>query len=139
MKREVTNAFGKVFLTMEYEADNNLTYNNWQGYQTVESIMKGANIGLELMAQTRCPYLLNDNTHITGPWDHAVAWIAQDWTPRAMALGLTHFAHVVSPASFAALSAEALATSVGGSFQMRIFGSVPAARQWLCEAQQAVN
>jgi hypothetical protein len=139
MKKEVTNAFGKVFLTMEYEADNHLTYNNWQGYQTVESIMKGANIGLELLAQTRCPYLLNDNTNISGPWDHAVAWIAQDWTPRAIALGLTHFAHVVSPASFAALSAEALATSVGSSFQMRIFGSVPAARQWLREAQQAAK
>ena len=139
MKREVANAFGKVFLTMEYEPHNGLTYNNWQGYQTVESIRKGANVGLELMAQTRCPYLLNDNTHITGPWDHAVAWIAQDWTPRAMALGLTHFAHVVSPASFAALSAEAMVTSIGTSFQMRIFGSVPAARQWLRAAQQAAD
>lgn len=139
MKREATNAFGKVFLTMEYEADNNLLYNNWLGYQTVDSIMKGANTALELMAQTRCPYLLNDNTNITGPWGHAVAWIAEDWTPRAIAVGLTHFAHVVSPESFAALSAETMAASVGDSFRMRIFGSVPAARQWLREAQQAAG
>ncbi len=136
MKKEVTNAFGKVFLTIEYEADNNLLYNNWLGYQTADSIMKGANTTLELMTQTRCPYLLNDNTNITGPWDHAVAWIAEDWTPRAIAVGLTHFAHVVSPESFAALSAEAMAASVGDSFRMRIFGSVQDARQWLYSMQR---
>lgn len=131
MKREVANAFGKVFLTIEYEPANKLTYNTWQGYLTLDSIMRGANIGLELLAETRCPYLLNDNTHVTGPWDHAVEWIATDWTPRAIALGLTHFAHVVDAKSFAALSAEALVSGVAGLFEMRIFGDVATARAWL--------
>ena len=136
MKREIANAFGKVFLTIEYEPQNSLTSNTWRGYLTLESIMKGANLGLELLAETRCPYLLNDNTHVTGPWDHAVAWIAQDWTPRAIALGLTHFAHVVDAKSFAALSAEAMETSVAGLFTMRIFDRVEDARQWLRAAQR---
>jgi len=137
MTREVANAFGKVFLTMTYEPQNNLTFNVWQGYLTLESIMNGSNVGIDFIAQTRCPYLLNDNTHVSGPWDHAVAWIAQDWTPRAIARGLRYFAHVVSPESFAALSAEALVSGVGDKFEMRIFGNIEAARQWLRTCQQA--
>ncbi|RYY19796.1 MAG: hypothetical protein EOO36_04970 [Cytophagaceae bacterium] len=98
--------------------------------------MKGANLGLEFLAQTKCAHLLNDNTHVTGPWDHAVTWIAEDWTPRAIALGLAHFAHVVDAKSFAALSAEALVSGVAGLFEMRIFGDVAPARHWLKTARK---
>ena len=137
MTREVANAFGKVFLTMTYEPEHSLTYNVWRGYLTLESIMAGSNVGIEFLAQTKCPYMLNDNTYVSGPWDHAVAWIAQDWTPRAIAHGLRYFAHVVSPASFAALSAEALVSSIGDQFELRIFGSLDEARHWLRTCQQA--
>lgn len=136
MKKDLTNAFGKTFLTIEFDKQNNFFYNNWQGYQSLDGVMQGANAYLEHMAKRPCPWLLNDNTNVTGPWDHAVEWIAQDWTPRAIAQGLTHFAHVVSPESFAALSAEAMSASVGTSFYMRIFGSVNDAREWLAEAQR---
>jgi hypothetical protein len=139
MTREVANAFGKVFLTMTYEPQHHLTYNVWHGYLTLESIMNGSNVGIEFLAQTRCPYLLNDNTLVTGPWNHAVAWIAQDWTPRAIAQGLRYFAHVVSPESFAALSAEALVSSVGDQFELRIFDNIVAARQWLRTCQPAAR
>ena len=137
MKREVANAFGKVFLTMTHEPANGLTYNSWHGYLTLDSIMSGANVGIDFLGETSCPCLLNDNTQVSGPWDHAVAWIAQDWTPRAIARGLRYFAHVVSPASFAALSASALVSSIGDQFEMRIFADTEAARQWLRECQQA--
>lgn len=136
MKRELANAFGKVFLTMEYEPTSQLIYNRWQGYLTLENVKSGANTGLELLVETRCPHLLNDNTAVTGPWDHAVAWIAQDWTPRAIAAGLTHFAHVVDAKSFAALSAEAMSSGVAGLFEMRIFGDAEAARKWLGSARK---
>lgn len=137
MKIEVKNVFGKVIFTAEYETADQLVHNEWFGYQTREGIITAANAGLEVIARHRCPHLLNDNTAVLGPWDHAVDWIAQDWTPRAIAAGLTHFAHVVSPESFAALSAEAMASGVAGSFEMRIFGGVPEARAWLRQAQQA--
>ncbi|WP_151086887.1 STAS/SEC14 domain-containing protein [Hymenobacter baengnokdamensis] len=139
MKKDLHNIFGKVSLSIEYDRANHLIYNDWQGYQTLESIILGANAYLDELVRYKCPYLLNDNTNLMGPWDHAVTWIAEDWTPRAIALGLTHFAHVVSSESFAALSAEAMFTSIGTSFQMRIFGSRTQARQWLRDAQQAAK
>lgn len=131
MKREISNAFGKIFLTVEYDAAHGLVYNNWMGYQTLESIILGANACLEVLGHFKCPYLLNDNRLVVGPWDHATDWIASDWTPRAIAAGLTHFAHVVSPESFAALSAEAMSAKTSGSFHMRIFGDFGEAREWL--------
>lgn len=131
MRSEVANAFGKVFLTVEYEPANRLIHNRWQGYLTLDNVKRGANEGLSLIADYSCAHLLNDNTAVTGPWDHAVAWIAEDWTPRAIAAGLTHFAHVVDAKSFAALSAEAMSLGIAGLFEMRIFGDVEAARAWL--------
>ncbi|MCB2408893.1 STAS/SEC14 domain-containing protein [Hymenobacter lucidus] len=137
MKKEISNAFGKVYLTIEYNAEKHLVYNNWIGYQTHAGIVTGANACLEVLQQAGCPYLLNDNTLVVGPWDHAVEWIATAWTPRAIAGGLTHFAHVVSPESLAALSAQTMHTSIGTYFQMKTFGNADEAQAWLRAARQA--
>lgn len=136
MPTELTNGFGKVYLTIAYDTANQWVYNNWIGYQTHPGIVAGANACLPLLQEHACPYLLNDNRQVTGPWDHAVEWIITDWAPRALALGLTHFAHVVSPESLAALSAEAMHTGIGGRLQMRMFGLMEEAQAWLREAQQ---
>lgn len=137
MKKEISNAFGKVFLTIEYMGKANCVHNNWLGYQTLDSIVLGANRCIDEISNSNCAYLLNDNRLVVGPWDHATDWIANDWTPRAMQAGLTHFAHVVSPESFAALSAEMMSTKIGDAFHMRIFGDFEEAKNWLAAAQQA--
>lgn len=137
MKKEISNVFGKIFLTIEYLDRVNIIHNNWLGYQTLESIIAGANVCQEEISRNRCPYLLNDNRLVVGPWDHATDWIANDWTPRAIEAGLKFFAHVVSPESFAALSAETMHTKVGDSFQMKIFGDFDEAKSWLQAAQSA--
>lgn len=135
MKRDVKNVFGNVCLTVEYDQQLGLVYNNWLGYQTLDSIMTGANACLDILTQHNCPLLLNDNRFVRGPWDHATDWIANDWTPRAIAAGLTHFAHVVSPESFAAYSAEMMYVKISGSFHMRTFGEIGAANEWLAAAR----
>lgn len=137
MKKEISNAFGRIFLTVEHQEHNHLIHNNWLGYQTHESIVLGANICLEVMQVYNCPFLLNDNRLVVGPWDHATDWIANDWTPRAVEAGLTHFAHVVSPESFAALSAQMMEEKINGSFRMRIFGDFDEAKWWLKQVPQA--
>lgn len=139
MKREISNAFGKIFLTVEYDTARHLVHNNWLGYQTLESVILGANACLEMVERFRCPFLLNDNRLVVGPWNHATDWIANDWSPRAVALGLSHFALVVSQESLAALSAETMAEKVSGSFHMRIFGEFDQAREWLAAARHAAT
>lgn len=135
MTTELTNGFGKVYLTIEYDKANGWLYNNWVGYQTYIGIVAGADACLHPLRENRCSYLLNDNRQVVGPWDHAVAWIVSDWAPRAVAQGLTYFANVVSPESMAATSAEAMHLGLGGRLQMRTFGSIDEARAWLRAAQ----
>ncbi len=95
--------------------------------------MQGANACLEVIQRYKCRCLLNDNRLVTGPWNHATDWIARDWTPRAIAMGLTHFAHVVSPESLARLSAEEMHVKISNNFQMQIFYDYEAAKEWLLQ------
>ena len=137
MPTELVNGFGKIYLTIDYDAANNWVYNNWIGTQTYVGVIAGADACLPPLRENSCAYLLNDNRQVIGPWDHAVQWIATDWAPRAASQGLTHFANVVSPEAMAALSAEAMYLGIGERLQIRMFGDIDAARAWLHAAQQA--
>ncbi|WP_192823623.1 STAS/SEC14 domain-containing protein [Rufibacter sp. LB8] len=130
MKKELKNALGRTYLSIEYDAQTHTVTNNWVGYQTFESVVAGANECAQVLGQFNCPKLLNDNRQVSGPWNHAVEWIATDWTPRAIANGLRCFAHVVHPDSLAGISSEEMQQSVSG-FQMQIFGEIEEARKWL--------
>lgn len=136
---QLTNGFDKVYLTISYDHANRWVYNNWIGYQTYTGIIAGADACLHPLGQFNCPYLLNDNRQVVGPWDHAVEWIVTNWAPRAIAQGLTHFAQVVSPDSLAATSAEAMHLGIGGRLQMRMFGDIEEAQAWLRQAQRAAR
>jgi hypothetical protein len=128
MPTELVNGFGKVYLTIEYDAANNWVYNNWIGEQTYVGVVAGADACLHPLRENACAYLLND---------HAVKWVVNDWGPRAQAQGLTHFANVVSPEALAALSAQAMYLGLGERLQMRMFDDIGAAQAWLHAAQQA--
>jgi hypothetical protein len=139
MSQELINGFGKVYLTIQYDAANKWVYNNWTGYQTYIGIVAGADACLAPLQENRCAYLLNDNRQVLGPWDHAVEWVVTNWAPRAIAQGLTHFANVVSPESLAAGSARAMALGLEGQLQMHTFTTIEDAQAWLREAQNAAK
>lgn len=139
MPLELTNGFGKVYLTIEYDQANNWVYNNWIGYQTYTGIIAGADACLPRLQEHACPYLLNDNRQVLGPWDHAVEWIVTNWAPRASAGGLTHFAHVVSAESLAAQSATSMRLGFEGQLIMHMFDDIEGARAWLRAAQHHAN
>lgn len=136
MPTELINGFGKVYLTIGYDAANHWVYNNWVGYQTYAGIVAGADACLHPLRENNCAYLLNDNRQVIGPWNHAVEWIVTDWATRAIKQGLSHFANVVSVGSLAARSAEAMHIGLGGRLQMRMFDNVEEAQDWLRAAQQ---
>ncbi len=110
--------------------------NTWFGSQTQESVRLGADACLEILTQNHCSFILNDNRMVAGPWSLALTWIITDWLPRALAAGLTHFAHVISPEPLARLSAENLHHRLGGTVQMQIFEELQNAQEWLKQAQQ---
>lgn len=139
MDRELKNEDGQIFLTIEFDALNQWVYANWSGYQTRASIRQGADTYLEILTQYNCPYLLNDNSLVAGPWSQITEWLTNDWAPRAINQGLTHFAHVISPESLARLSAENLKHKIGSSLQMQIFERPEKAKEWLRQTQRRIS
>jgi len=135
MPTDLLNGFGNVYLRISYDAANHWVRNEWLGTQTYTGILVGADACLGPLTEHACPYLLNDNRQVTGPWDHAVGWIVSNWAPRAIAAGLTHFANVVSPEALAASSAHTMALGLRGQLQMHMFDDLEEARQWLRTAQ----
>ncbi|MEL5996449.1 hypothetical protein AAFH49_19700, partial [Hymenobacter segetis] len=82
----------------------------------------------------RCAHMLNDNREVIGSWSSANDWIAENWMPQVMVLGLKRFAHIVSPGIFGQASAAEMVTRVGHQFEIRLFQDVELAKAWLHSA-----
>ena len=137
MQQIFKNNLNNVFLTIEYDRTNNWIYANWIGYSSPENVKTGASAHLELMREHHCPYLLNNNKEVLGPWDKANDWLQEVWIPQARDLGLRYMAHVLAPNIAAALSGQDLQRRVDDIFEMRIFGDLPKAMAWLKQNQAA--
>ncbi|RSK48925.1 STAS/SEC14 domain-containing protein [Hymenobacter rigui] len=139
MPHTLINSFGKPYLITEWDEANQWLYNRWMGLLSTENVIQGAVEGLNLMQQTGATAILNDNREVTGSWNQANEYLAQEWMPRAVALGLRRFAHVLAPGIFAQMSAEQLHVHVGSQFEMQLFNDLDTARQWLQAARLATS
>ncbi|HSI91071.1 MAG TPA: hypothetical protein VK927_08140 [Adhaeribacter sp.] len=130
------NNHNQVFLQLNYDADNNWVYANWIGYISEASVITGTDALLEMLAKTKCPYLLNDNRQLNGPWDKSNHYVEEEVIPRAIAFGLRHMAHILAPAVSGALSAQDLQRRTCGLLEMKLFGDMEKARKWLYSCQE---
>ena len=94
----------------------------------------GSDATLAFLRENSSSYMLNDNRHVVDSWSATNDWIAQNWMPQALVMGLKHFAHIVSPGIFGQASAAEMITRVGSQFEMRLFEDVEKAKAWLREA-----
>ena len=131
MKKSIVNSFDKVFLTIEFDAANQWIYNNWTGVLPTEKVIQGCQATIDFLREKPCAHMLNDNREIIGSWNSANEWIATNWMPQVLALGLKRFAHIVAPGIFGQASAEEMVTRVGTQLEIRLFKDVELAKQWL--------
>ena len=131
MKTTLTNSFDKVFLTIEFDAANQWIYNNWTGVLPTDKVIQGCQATIEFLRENRCAHMLNDNREVIGSWNSANDWIAANWMPQVLKLGLKRFALIVSPGIFGQASAEEMVTRVGSQLEIRLFKDVELAKQWL--------
>ena len=134
MKTTLTNAFDKVFLTIEFDAANQWVYNNWVGVLPTDRVIQGCQATIDFLRENHCAHMLNDNRNIIGSWNSANDWIAANWMPQVLALGLNRFAHIVSPGIFGQASAEEMVTRVGNQLEIRLFKDLELAKAWLQSA-----
>ncbi|WP_338794140.1 hypothetical protein [Bernardetia sp. MNP-M8] len=130
------NSDEKVFYEVYVEAHTNCLYADWTGFVNVNNVKAGCLVALDLIKENNCPYIINDNTNLVGPWQQANQWIQEFWMPQAIEAGLRYMAHITSPDIFGKLSAQDLEKKAAGIFIMRLFKNKEQAEEWIKECQK---
>lgn len=115
-------------IEINYDPATKIMICNWIGFQNKESIMTTGGVILELTKKNNVSKILNDNTHVTGPWQDAAEWTAKEWFPAMIKGGLKHFAWIFSSNIFAEMSAK---KAMPASDVIKSFGSYREANDWL--------
>ncbi|MGI4884043.1 MAG: hypothetical protein ACRYFR_03690 [Janthinobacterium lividum] len=107
----------------------------WSGYVDEDEAMRGAAAYLQHAALAPCPYLLNDNTRLRGPWFDSLGWLARVWMPAAAAAGLRYVAHVVQADRQFDVIPERLPSRA--PFELQVFLDLGQAQRWLRQCRDA--
>ena len=123
--------------TLTFEEPNQWLRATWRGFVDSEEAMRGADNYLKQLADIRCPYLLNDNTALHGPWFDSLDWLMRIWAPQAARTGLRHVAHVVQADTKHDTITTAPRNPAACLFELQFFDNVAEAEEWLrtCQAK----
>lgn len=105
----------------------------WRGFVSQAEAMRGAEAYLEHAAQQPCPYLLNDNSRLVGPWFESLEWLLHVWVPQAERLDLRYVAHVVQADQHHDIFTRNHKLPL--PFELQIFQDLDDARHWLREVR----
>jgi|SRR5690606_33511499 len=135
MKKELKRpgVGGEVYATLTYEKDNNWIYLDWNGFLTVDLVKEGSEELLKLIKEFKVSKVLVDNRKVSGPWQAANEWYANDWNPRAIKEGLRFMAVVMSDNLFTQLSLQNFEKITTGVYTVHSFNADAPARNWLKE------
>ncbi|RDV11514.1 STAS/SEC14 domain-containing protein [Pontibacter diazotrophicus] len=130
MRKEYSNIFGKVFLTVDIDKKNHWVHNDWIGYLTRDNVQSGALAYLSAVRESGFSCVLNDNSKVLGSWDHSLEWTAKEWAPLAAKAGIRYFALIITPDSMAESSASNFSSLIT-AFEIKVFSNVTDAKDWL--------
>ena len=123
--------------TLSFEEANGWLRAIWRGYVDPMEAMRGAEHYLISAEPFHCPYLLNDNVALRGPWFDSVEWLQQAWLPHAQRMGLRYIAHVVQADTRADVLTLTFPEPVTSIIELQLFHTVAEAEEWLRTCQQA--
>ncbi|HET9503147.1 MAG TPA: hypothetical protein VFO93_06380 [Hymenobacter sp.] len=123
--------------TLTFEEADGWLRATWRGFIDPEEAWRGADNYLNQLAGIQCPYLLNDNTDLHGPWFDSLDWLLRIWAPRAASMGLRYVAHVVQADTRHDTLTTAPANAGICLFELQFFDDVAEAEEWLraCQAK----
>ena len=122
--------------TLSFDEQNQWLCATWRGFVDSGEATRGAENYLRQLQTHPCPYLLNDNSQIQGPWFDSLEWLQRTWAPEARQLGLRYVAHV-TPHLRDELASVKLYQPFAGQFEIQLFESIPGAEDWLRACQKA--
>ncbi|OWP62366.1 hypothetical protein CDA63_14345 [Hymenobacter amundsenii] len=130
-ERPLLDSDGAEFCRLRYYPARQQLSVSWLGYIDGARAQEGARASLETVQQHACRCLLNDNTHLRGPWFDSLLWVAQQWAPAAATAGLRYVAHVVRAGTLATTFIASPAHQLFTQFEIQIFDSLAEANEWL--------
>lgn len=122
--------------TLSFEQPDNWLRATWTGFINTEEAMSGATNYLQQVEPFHCPFLLNDNEALRGPWFDSIEWLEKAWLPQAQRLGLQYVAHIVQADTSTDILTLKCPQHVAGTLEMQLFHAVPEAEEWLRGCQQ---
>jgi hypothetical protein len=131
MKRQLTDAIGQVFVTMEYDESQGWIYARWTGEQTDNTVREGSLACLDLVQMFQTSKFLNDSSLVTGTWPKTNEYLACYPIPEAIKAGLRYFAYVVPPGLEGKISVVDLHQRIGELITMKVFLEAKEAEKWL--------
>lgn len=127
------------FCQLTYDESRHWLRATWTGYVSPEYALNGASAGLEMLQQIHCPYLLNDNSRLQGPWFDSLEWLATEWGPAAANAGLRYVAHVAQPNALVNAWLDPSSQHLLRQFEIQVFESEAEAVEWLSSCQRQVG
>jgi PAS domain S-box-containing protein len=118
-------------LTIRYNRERKRLEVDWTGFQDMASVQHGCMLMLEYLVKHQADRIVNDNTHVKGNWAEAVEWVGNTWFPMMEKAGLKYFAHIFSPSTFSALSAQKSIDIMAGIITTQYFTDVKLAGEWI--------
>jgi hypothetical protein len=131
--KEFKKPNGDTFLIAERAEDNAYIHARWIGIQTLETVKEGGMFYVNMLKEKPCPRLLNNHKELIGPWDIANEWIAKEWTPMVMKLGLKYMSQVLAPGIYGKMSFHQLHQHIGDQFEIKMFDEEMPALDWLLQ------
>jgi hypothetical protein len=132
-KTEFRNSAGEVYVTVFYDDETKCTVDIWTGkFDSIENFTYGLMAVLSNIKQFKAKKWLADLSEIEGDFEFAKSFIAETIVPQAMSHGLQFEALVLPDNIFAMLSVQETLQKIN-NLEIRIFGTVDEAKQWLAE------
>lgn len=128
--------FEAEYLDLAYNRGEGYLYADWYGYVSVGQVKEGLDQLLKAIGRHRCFRVLNDNRRLKGSWTQAVRWIAEEWMPQAVSLGLYKIAFIYAPDGSARYSVDRL-LEFNDQYIAQTFDSYEKAHAWLLGDEEA--
>ncbi|UOQ77015.1 hypothetical protein MUN84_21515 [Hymenobacter sp. 5516J-16] len=127
------------YCQLSYDETHHWLRATWAGHIGPDYAREGATVGLQMLEQVHCPYLLNDNSKVVGPWFDSLEWLAATWGPLAAEAGLRYVAHIAQADAVVNTWSVADSKRLLRQFEIQIFDSEFEAVEWLSSCQRQVG
>ena len=129
---ELKDSDGLTFAIVSKEEDKPWIYVQWLGKIKTEELRRVMVQYIDVLSNTRCPFVLSDRRKSTGNVFDISHFIEHKWGSAAVEAGLQGVANVTGPNAISQITSRLLSNRLLG-FEFKSFDKIEEAEMWLLE------